>query len=199
MTDPELPTTLARLGENLDAAFAREERERSRKRRRRTILALTLLATGAPAAVATRPLWDGDTDAGRPVRALILAEGGAGSELWRLSSFQSDERLCLRFTIRTFGLPPVANCFTRWTGETVDFFTTSSASRSYVVGRTNEAVAMVTVRLGSRRANVRTLVPPSVRDLSEQEGTPFRVFVASFAPPVPSAKSADVEVRAASR
>lgn len=184
MTDPDLPPTLARLGEDLDAAYERDERRRSRTRRRRTAIALALVVTSAPAAIATRPLWDRNTEARNPIEALILVEGDSDGEGWQLSSYRSGQRLCLRFTIRTIGLAPVSNCFERWSGRGVQFVAASSRENGYVAGRVGTDVVSVAVDVGSRTATARAFEPPVGTSLAEQDGQRFRVFVASFDRPL---------------
>lgn len=193
MTEPDLPPSLERLGRDLDAAFDRHERVRARVRRRRAVIALAVIATGAPAAVATRPLWDPNTEAGMPIEGLILADGASGGENWQLSSYRSGQRLCLRFTVRVVGIAPVSSCFARWSGTGVQHVTAVSRDYAYVFGRVGTETASVTVATGNRRTTAQAIDTRVRTELTQQDGRAFRVFVAAFEQPLNAGARLTVE------
>jgi hypothetical protein len=169
---PELPPTLARLGERLEHAFEqREARDRAlRRRRQRRWVAASVAAALAvgPVAVATRPLWEPNGNGGAS-RAAVVTRGTSAGQSWRLSAYGAGDRLCLRLSI-TGGLSSQTTaCSPAMAAGKLDARVVPLAGRTYVFGQAPTAAARVQAELPGRPASsVATFSAPA--KLREEAG-----------------------------
>jgi hypothetical protein len=192
--EPRRVKAIDRFGDELERALRAAERKEQGRRRRRLrwrIGAVTAaLVVIAPAAIATRSIWEPTPSTRDPEHrpagtSAVLLEGRGPSEPWRLTSAPGPRGTCLLLGLLSGSGAKTESCSPPDPRPgTVEASILNGEQDGFVYGAVRPEVAKVVVEANGRVQSVAPRQPPQEALRRADLAADFKVYVAGFDAPI---------------